>query len=95
VQHYLDRTYEIPVTPSNPIASQIEQFADRVARGDFAIDLTGPRTLETLEAIYRSISEKKSTAVANVEYEEEETRKRTQDAKTNISQDLGVENKAR
>jgi predicted dehydrogenase len=94
VQHYLDRTYAIPVTPSNPIASQIEQFADRVVRGDFAIDLTGPRTLETLEAINRSISEKKSTAVANVEYEEE-TLKRTQDAKTNISQDLGVENKAR
>jgi len=72
VQHYFDRTYAIPVTPSNPIASQIEQFADRVVRGDFAIDLTGPRTLETLEAINRSISEKKSTRVTKVEYDEEE-----------------------
>jgi predicted dehydrogenase len=88
VQHYLERAYEIPVTPSNTIASQIEQFADRVVRGDCDIDLTGPRTLETLEAINRSISEKKSSAVANVEYEEEEEEEileLTQGAKTNIS----------
>ena len=94
VQHYLDRTYEIPVTPSNTLVSQIQEFADRVGRGDSALDLTGPRTLETLEAINRSLSEKKSTAVANVEYEEEEILKLTRDAKTNISQDLNVENKA-
>ena len=84
VQHYLDTTYEIPVTPSNTIASQIEQYADRVARGDHAIDLTGPRIVETLEAISKSLSEKKLTAVARVEYEEE-ILERTQDAKTKVS----------
>ena len=52
------------------MVSQIEHFADRVARGDCAIDLTGPRTLETLEAISRSVSEKKLTAVANLKYQE-------------------------
>ena len=81
VQQYRDATYEIPVTPSNTIASQIEYFADRVARGDCTPDLTGPQTVETLEAIIRSLSEKKLTAVANVKYEEE-ILKRTQDAKT-------------
>jgi len=81
VQQYRDATYEIPVTPSNTIASQIEYFADRVARGDCTPDLTGPQTVETLEAIIRSLSEKKLTAVGNVKYEEE-ILKRTQDAKT-------------
>ena len=94
IQHYLDTTYEIPLTPSNALASQIEHFADRVARGDCTIDLTGPRTVETLEAISRSLSERKSTAVANVKYEEE-ILKRTQDAKTNLNQDLPIENEAR
>ena len=90
VQHYLDTTFEIPVTPSNAIGSQIEQFADRVLRGDCGVDLTGPRTVETLEAISRSLSEKKSTAVSNVKYEEE-ILERIQDAKTNVS----VESKSR
>ena len=84
VQHYLDTTYEIPVTPSNTMASQIEHFADRVARGDCTVDLTGPRIVETLEAISRSLSERKLTAVANVKYEEE-ILERTQDAKTKVS----------
>jgi len=83
-QHYLDTTYEIPVTSSNTLAVQIEQFADRVARGDHTIDLTGPRIVETLEAISRSLSEKKLTAVARVEYEEEII-ERTEDAKTKVS----------
>ena len=99
-QHYLDSTYEIPVTPSNTIAAQIEHFADRVARGDCTIDLTGPRTVETLEAINRSLSEKKVTAAPNVKLVEEILEKLikktlTQNAKTNINQDLSVENKAR
>ncbi|MGA8856974.1 MAG: Gfo/Idh/MocA family oxidoreductase [Candidatus Bathyarchaeia archaeon] len=76
-----DTRFEIPVTPSNAMVSQIEHFADRVARGDCAIDLTGPRTLETLEAISRSVSEKKLTAVANLKYQEEMLQL-TQDAKT-------------
>jgi predicted dehydrogenase len=84
VQHYLDTTYDIPVTPSNTIAAQIEHFADRVARGDCTTDLTGPRTVETLEAISRSLSERKLTAVANVKYEEE-ILERTKDAKTKVS----------
>jgi predicted dehydrogenase len=84
VQHYLDRTYEIPVTPSNTLTSQIENFADRVAHGDHTVDLTGPRTVETLEAISRSLSEKKLTTVANVKYEEEIVQ-RTKDAKTKVS----------
>ena len=67
-QHFLDTTYEIPVTPNNNLASQIEHFADRVARGDLTIDLTGARTVETLQAISRSLSQKKLTAVANVKY---------------------------
>jgi len=94
VQQYLDTTYEIPVTPSNTITSQIEHFAERVSSGDFAIDLTGPRIVETLEAITRSLVEKKPTPVANVKYEEE-ILERTQDAKTNVSQNLSVKNKAR
>ena len=94
VQHHLDTTYEIPVTPGySLVASQIERFAGRVARGDCTVDLTGPRTVETLEAISRSLSEKKISAVANVNYEEE-ILKLTQDAETNISQDLSAENKA-
>jgi predicted dehydrogenase len=84
VQHYLDTTYEIPVTPSNTVASQIEHFADQVVRGDCAIDLTGPRIVENLEAISRSLSEKKLTTVENVKYEEE-ILERTQDAKTKVS----------
>jgi predicted dehydrogenase len=95
VQHYLDRTYEIPITPSySLIASQLERFAERVARGDCTIDLTGPRIVEALAAINRSLSEKKVTAVANVNYEEE-ILKLTQDAETNISLDLSVENNTR
>ena len=90
-QHYLDATYEIPVTPSNTVASQIEHFVDRVARGDSTIDLTGPRTVETLEAISRSLWEKKLTAVAYVKYQDE-ILKRTQDARANVNQDLHVEN---
>ena len=91
-QHYLDSTYEIPVTPSNTIASQIENFADRVARRDGTIDLTGPRILETLEAISKSLSEKKLTAPENVKYVEEILEKimkkaLAQNAKTNASQD--------
>ena len=94
VQHYLDTTFEIPVTPTNTTTSQIEHFADRVAHGDCTPDLTGPRTVETLEAITRSLVEKKPTPVANVKYEEE-ILERTQDAKTNVSQNLSVKNKAR
>lgn len=71
VHHSVDASHQIPVTPNNAVASQIEHFAERVERGEFAIDLTGPRTLETLEAISRSVSEKKLTAVTNVKYEEE------------------------
>jgi UDP-N-acetylglucosamine 3-dehydrogenase len=91
-QHYLDTTYEIPVTPTNTIASQIEHFADRVARDDSAVDLTGPRIVETLQAISRSLSEKKLTTVANVKYTDVEEiiqkilkKSSTQDAKTNAS----------
>jgi predicted dehydrogenase len=94
IQQYLDTTYEIPVTPSNTVASEIEHFADRVARGDHPIDLTGPRAVETLEAIISSLTEKKVTAVANMKYEEE-TVKRTQEAKTSVNPDLSVENKTR
>ena len=99
-QHYLDTTYEIPVTPSNTIASQIEQFADRVARGDHTIDLTGPRIVETLEAMSKSLSEKKLTAVTNAKYVEEILDKvlkkaLTRNATTTVTQDLSVENKAR
>ena len=93
-QHSADTTFQIPVTPSNPILAQIEHFADRVAREDCALDLTGPRALETLEAISRSVSEKKLTAVANVKYEEEIVQL-AQDAKTQVDHDLSVENKAR
>lgn len=93
-QHSADATFQIPVTPSNAILAQIEHFADQVAKGDHSIDLAGPRTLETLEAISKSISEKKLTAVANMKYEEE-ILELTQDAKTNVSRDLSVENKAR
>jgi predicted dehydrogenase len=100
VQHYLERAYEIPVTPSNTTASQIEHFADRVARGDHAIDLTGPRIVETLEAINRSFSEKKLTSAANAKYVEEILDKMikktlSENAETNIDQDLTVENKTR
>ena len=70
VQHSRDTSFQIPVTPSNTVVSQIESFADRVVRGDHAIDLTGPQTLETLEVISRSVSEKKLTAVANLKYQE-------------------------
>jgi len=91
IQHYLDTTYEIPVTPSNTLASQIDHFADRLVRKDSTIDPTGPQIVETLEAISRSFSEKKITAVANAKYEE--ILNRTQDSKTIINQDLTVENK--
>jgi predicted dehydrogenase len=91
VQHYLDTTYEIPVTPTNTIASQIENFAERVARGDCTTDITGPRIVETLEAIRRSLSEKKLAAVANVKYTDVEEiiekivkKSLTQDAKKNV-----------
>jgi len=109
-QHYLDSSYTIPVTPSNTLASQIEHFADRVARGDSTIDLTGPRTVEILEAINRSLSEKQVTVVTNVRYEEEtlkrseeetlkrngeETFKRTEDAKINVIEDLSAKSKTR
>jgi len=70
VQHSRDASFQIPLTPSNAMMSQIENFADRVVRGDCAIDLTGPRTLETLEAISRSVSERKLTTVANLKYQE-------------------------
>ena len=93
IQHYLDSLYEIPITPSNTIASEIEHFADLVVRGDCTIDLTGPRTVETLEAINRSLSEKKVTAVANVKYEE--AHERTEDAKRKVSQDLSIQNISR
>jgi phosphohistidine phosphatase SixA len=73
------------------MVTQIEHFADRVAQGDHAIDLTGPRAVETLEAVSRSVSEKKLTAVANVRYEEEMIQI-TQDAKTPSDHDLSVEN---
>ena len=90
-QHSLDTTFSIPITPSNAMVTQIEHFADRVAQGDHAIDLTGPRAVETLEAVNRSVSEKKLTAVANVRYEEEMIQI-TQDAKTPSDHDLSVEN---
>jgi predicted dehydrogenase len=98
VQHYLDNSYDIPVTPSNTTASQIEHFADRVVRGDHAVDLTGPRIVETLEAINRSFSEKKLTSPANAKYVEEildKIIKKTlsENAETKIGQDLTVENK--
>ncbi len=95
VQRSLDSSFQIPVTPSNGMVSQIEQFADRVAKGDRSIDLTGPRTVETLEAVNRSVSEKKLTAVANVKYEEEEMLQLVPDAKANVDKDISVENKAR
>ena len=90
VQHSQDTTFQIPVTPSNTIVSQIENFADRVAQRDHSINLTGPRTVETLEAISRSVSEKKLTAVANVEYEGEMLQP-TQDTRANVEQDLSAE----
>jgi len=91
VQHYLDSSYEIPVTPTSTTASQIENFADRVAREDSTIDPIGPRIVETLEAISKSLSEKKLTTVANVKYSDVEeiiermVKKSGQDAKTNNS----------
>jgi predicted dehydrogenase len=90
IQRSLDTSFRIPVTPSNSMISQIENFADRVAQGDHSIDLTGPRTVETLEAVTRSVSEKKLTAVANVRYEEEMLQI-TQDARAAVDQDLSVE----
>ena len=93
-QHSANTTFQIPVTPSNGILAQIEHFADRVARRDRAIDLTGPRILETLEAISRSVSEKKLTAVANVKYEEEIVQL-AQDPNRSISEHLSDENKSR
>jgi predicted dehydrogenase len=90
VQHSQDTTFQIPVTPSNAMVSQIETFADRVAQEDHSIDLTGPRTVETLEAVSRSVSEKKLTAVANLS--EEEMLQPTQEAKVNVDHDLSAEN---
>ena len=88
VQRHLDKTCVIPITSSySLIASQIERFAERVARGDCTIDLTGPRTVETLETMSRALSEKKSSTSANVNYEEE-ILKLTQDADTTIPQGL-------
>lgn len=100
VQHYLDSTYEIPVTPTNTLALQIEDFADRVVRGDRASDLRGPRILETLEAAGRSLSEKKLTAPENTKYIEETLenvlKKRLNSRREmNVSQEVNADNKNR
>jgi len=57
-QHYLDKTYEIPITPSNTIAGEIEHFIDRVSVGDAAIDDSGARNVEFLEKVRRSLWER-------------------------------------
>jgi hypothetical protein len=77
---------------------QIEDFADRVVRGDRASDLRGPRILETLEAAARSLSEKKLTAPENAKYVEETLenvlKKRLNSRREmNVSQELNADNK--
>ena len=70
VRHYVDEAYEIPVTPSNTIASEIEHFVSRIERADIAVDLTGPRTVETLEAIHGSLWERRIATTAPLEREQ-------------------------
>ena len=62
-RHVMDKIDEIPVTPSNTMACEIEHFVNRIAREDTAVDLTGPRTVETLETIRASLWERKIPTV--------------------------------
>lgn len=64
-----DGISEIPITPSNTIASEIDHFVDRIEHGDSAIDLTGARVVEALETIRASLWEEKIPVVAHLEKE--------------------------
>lgn len=60
VRHYPKESFEIPVIPSNTIAGEIDHFVDRVENGKLNIDVTGPKTVETLERITASIRERET-----------------------------------
>lgn len=46
---------EIPITPTDAIASEIRHFIGRIAHGDFAVDHAPVKTIETLEIIQSSL----------------------------------------
>lgn len=65
-KHVLDIDYNIPVTPNNTIATEIEHFIDRIERADTTISLTGPKTVEILEAVQASLWQKKTPTITSL-----------------------------
>ena len=65
-KHFLHKDYDIPVTPNNTIATEIEHFIDRIERADTTLNLTGPKTVETLEAVQVSLWEKRTPIITSI-----------------------------
>ena len=54
---------EIPIVPTNTIACEIDHFMDKIQSGDLTVDETGPRTIETLDAVSASMWKKVPTII--------------------------------
>ena len=55
VEYSASKITEIPVTPSDTIAYEIDRFLDRIVLGDFAVDPVSIQTVQTLETIRSSL----------------------------------------
>jgi len=55
VQYSASKVTEIPITPSDTVASEIEHFVGRIKNSSFAVDPVTLQTVETLETIRSSL----------------------------------------